>query len=147
MEAAVRVHGPLAVTARLGHRTFDSGDGALRTVRADVSYTVRVLGLDVCPTAGMARETLDALDITLIPMAVGITAPVPLGPATLWPYLAPGIVRSRASVPGHERVTTDFDVRLGATLAAGRLLVGAGWERRYTDEVDGVAFVRLGFGF
>jgi hypothetical protein len=146
-EAAARVLGPLFLAAHVARRDFETGSETLTTLRADAAFVTQILGVSVCPTVGLVREDLGELEITLIPAGVGLSVAMPLGRVRLIPYVIPGAVRSRARVLGSTRQTTDFDLRLGANLQLGRYYVGTGWQRRFTEAVDGALLVRAGLTF
>lgn len=174
-EGSINLAGPAAVFAGyqrttataegVGHANTFTAGGALEVSERYVGPWA--MGLSACPVASVSLTRMDDAEMWRVPLGVGFGTRIEAGrqgTLELMPYVVPQIVWTRASFSEahgtgilnpifgsnatiQDREHTDFAVRTGVMMGAGRFFVGGEFNNVFNDETAGVFGVKAGVRF
>lgn len=137
----VNLPGPLGLLAGYRFGEHSETKDPVHNFNAAVAYDISVPAVQVCPrvmaTHSRISGTASKVNTTVVGIGAGFGRTVPLGTATLGPYVVPQLLirrtRGTATALGHtfslDDNATAVGVVVGATLDVSRFLVTASLER------------------
>jgi hypothetical protein len=174
-EVSANTAGPLALFGAYQRTTSNVQDGQhANTYTAGAALEVAdsfrgpfQLGLSACPVVSGSLTRMEGADVWQVPVGVGFGSRIELDPTgrlEVMPYVVPQLVWTRVDFDGaptnglfdplfgrqdalDSRESTEFGLRTGVVVGAGRFFVGGEFNNIFDDGVGGTFGVKAGVRF